>query len=135
MKKITTIFIVLASSLFSAISAQEPVLEESMTRGSVLYKTKCAACHKKDGTGRGKNFPPLALSDFLMNNRAASIRGIKYGFTEPLTVNGKVYTKAMAAVSLSDSEIVDVINFVSNSWGNTSDKIVTLEEVEAIEEK
>jgi len=135
MKVITLLLFLVLLGLSPTIFAQEAVLEESMQRGSALYKSKCAVCHKKDGTGRGKNFPPLALSDFLMNNREASIRGIKFGFDEPLTVNGKVYKKAMAAVALSGEEIADVMNFVSNSWGNTSDKVVTLEEVEAVLEK
>lgn len=120
---------------FSSFSFQDPTLEESMQRGSKLYKSKCAVCHKKDGTGRGKNFPPIAVSDYLMNNPTESIKGIKYGLNQPITVNGIVYDKEMKAVELSDAEIADVMNFISNSWGNTSDKLFTGEFVKSIESK
>lgn len=108
---------------------QDKALQESIERGGGLYKKKCAVCHHKNGTGKGKNFPPLAKSDYLLNNREASIKGVKYGFKEPLTVNGKVYKKAMKPVKLSDGEIADILNFVLNSWGNSGNAMITEEEV------
>jgi len=134
MKSYLFLLALLFTGFYHSVAAQTS-LDESMNRGSKLYKSKCAVCHKKDGTGKGKNFPPLALSDFLVNYREASIRGIKYGFEEPLTVNGKLYKKEMKPVPLSNAEIADVMNFISNSWGNTSDKTTTVEEVEAIQEE
>lgn len=118
---------VLALSLF-----QDKERTESIERGAKLYKSKCAACHKKDGTGRGKNFPPLANSDFLLTNREESIRAVKYGLEKEITVNGTIYNKGMKAVELSDTEIADVLNFALNSWGNTSDTLVTKEAVSAL---
>ena len=38
----------------------------------------------------------------------------------------------MAPMGLSDQEVVDVMNYVMNSWGNEQDEIVTLEEVSSI---
>lgn len=131
MKSYLCSFALLFMGFCHSLAAQTS-LTESMDRGGKLYKSKCAVCHKKDGAGKGKSYPPLALSDFLMNYREASIRGIKYGFEEPLTVNGKLYKKKMKPVPLSNGEIADVMNFISNSWGNTTDKITTTEEVEAI---
>ncbi len=133
MKLIVIVSTVLMIGFFSSFSFPDPTLEESKQRGSKLYKSKCAVCHKKDGTGRGKNFPPLALSDYLMNNPKESIKGIKYGLNQPITVNGITYDKEMKAVELSDAEIADVMNFISNSWGNTSDKLFTEEIVKAVE--
>ena len=39
-------------------------------------------------------------------------------------MNGKVYNTPMAALSqLTDREVADVLNFVSNSWGNKNPMI------------
>ena len=94
-----------------------------MERGSKLYKSKCATCHKKDGTGRGKNFPPLANSDYLMQFREESIKAVKYGLDKEIIVNGKTYNNRMKPIKLDDTQIADVMNFVMNSWKNSSEKM------------
>jgi len=87
-----------------------------------------------NGEGVANTFPPLAKSDYLMNNREACIKGIKYGQQGELTVNGIVYNNSMDKLGLDDEEIADVMNYILNSWGNSSDQMVTLGEVEAITE-
>ena len=52
-----------------------------------------------------------------------------------MVVNGETYNAVMAPMGLEDEEIADVMNYVMNSWGNTSDKIVTEAEVSLIKEK
>ena len=76
--------------------------------------------------------PPLAKSDYLIKNREASIRGIKFGQQGELTVNGKKYNSIMAPMGLSDNEVADVMNYITNSWGNKNDKMITKEEVTKI---
>ena len=111
---------------------QPDPLEESIERGAELFSEACITCHLPAGTGVAGIFPPLASSDFLMNNREASIRAIKYGLKGEITVNGEVYNNIMAPYGLSDSEIADVFNYVTNSWGNKNGEIATAEEVAAI---
>lgn len=94
----------------------------------------CVTCHLENGEGVAHTFPPLAQSDYLKNNREASIRGVKYGQQGELTVNGVTYNNVMAPMGLEDNEIADVMNYIMNSWGNWSDKLVTTDEVEAITE-
>ncbi len=105
---------------------------ESMEPGSKVYSKHCVVCHKKDGTGKGNRIPPLARSDFLMNNLEESIRGIKYGQEGKITVNEIVYDRVMKPQKLNNKEIADVMNYILNSWGNTSDILVTPEKVGAI---
>lgn len=124
--------------LFSVIGLsiyifQDQELEESMQRGSEIYADFCVTCHLQQGEGVANTFPPLAKSDYLVKNREASIKGVKYGQQGEIIVNGVTYNNAMAPLGLEDEEVVDVMNFVMNSWGNTSDKTVSLEEVEAIQ--
>ena len=38
----------------------------------------------------------------------------------------------MMPMGLTDDEVADVMNYITNSWGNKNDKMVTEEEVAAI---
>jgi mono/diheme cytochrome c family protein len=113
---------------------QDPELEASIERGSEIYADFCITCHMPNGEGIAYAFPPLAKSDYLMQNRDASIKGIKYGREGELIVNGVTYNNTMAPLGLEDDEIADVMNFILNSWGNSSDDMVTEEEVTKITE-
>lgn len=110
-------------------------LEKSIAKGKIVYKEFCNQCHRPKGKGIGRSFPPLAGSDYLMNNREASIRGVKYGQQGEIVVNGKTYNGVMAPMGLSDEEVADVMNYIMNSWGNEQDEIVTVEEVASVEKK
>jgi len=111
---------------------QNPDLEESKLRGKTIYDEFCVTCHRADGTGFGKMYPPLAKSDFLSKNREASIRAVKYGMSGEIMVNGIKYSKKMAPLGLTDEEVKDVMNYVFTSWGNKVEKPVTLQEVSFI---
>ncbi len=111
---------------------QDSTLKASMARGEEIYTDFCVTCHLPSGEGVESTFPPLAKSDFLINNREASIRGVKYGQRGEMVVNGITYNNTMMPLGLDDDEIADVMNYVYNSWGNKSDKMVTVEEVAAI---
>lgn len=104
-------------------------MEESISRGADIYSDFCINCHMANGEGVEKTFPPLAKSDFLLNKREESIRGVKYGQQGYILVNGVTYNNIMPPMGLEDEEIADVMNYILNSWGNKSDSIVTPEEV------
>ncbi len=113
---------------------QDPKLEASIERGSEIYADFCVTCHMADGKGVAYTFPPLANSDYLFQNREESIKGVKFGRQGELIVNGITYNNAMTPLGLEDEEVADVMNYILNSWGNSSNKIVTVDEVEAISE-
>lgn len=129
-KLITFSVSLVLSSLF--FQQNDTELEESKKRGKVIYEEFCVTCHRADGSGFGKLYPPLAKSDYLLNNREASIRAVKYGLQGEIIVNGQKYNKKMEPLGLTNEEVTDVMNFILFSWGNKSDKKVTLQEVEAI---
>lgn len=122
------------SLVFSALFYQQidPQLEESKKRGKVIYEEFCVTCHRADGSGFGKLYPPLAKSDYLLNKREASIRAVKYGLQGEIVVNGQSYNKKMDPLGLTNEEVTDVMNYILYSWGNSTDKKVTLIEVEAV---
>ncbi|WP_273566532.1 c-type cytochrome [Maribacter halichondriae] len=132
MKTFCTIYFLTILGL-SAHLFQDPALEESVQRGSEIYADFCVTCHLEKGEGVMGTFPPLAKSDYLMKNREASIRGVKYGQQIEIMVNGVTYNSAMPDPGLEDEEIADVINYILNSWGNSSDEMVTVDEVEVIQ--
>lgn len=119
-------------SILSITLFQDNELKKSIERGSEVYADFCVTCHLPKGEGVANTFPPLAKSDYLLKNREASIRGIKYGQSGEILVNGVTYKGVMPAMGLSDEEVADVMNYILNSWGNTSKKIVTIEEVSLI---
>ena len=128
---IPSIFIYKTKTSTSYITQQTP-LEESIARGEILYLDFCMSCHLDNGKGEKGTYPPLAKSDFLMKNRKESIRIIKYGNKGELIVNGETYNGFMAAPGLSDDEVADVMNYISNSWGNENKKMITEAEVSEI---
>jgi len=107
-------------------------LQESIQRGKDIYSDFCVTCHLETGEGVAYTYPPLANSDYLMNNREASIQGVKYGRMGELIVNGVTYNNTMMPLGLEDDEIADVMNYVLNSWGNSGAKMVTVQEVNSI---
>ena len=128
--KFLLVLVFLASA--NSTYAQEADLEESMTRGKEIYMDFCVTCHMENGEGVVNTFPPLAQSDYLAKNREASIKGVKYGQQGEIVVNGVTYNNIMAPMGLEPEEIADVMNYIMNSWGNWSDKLVTSGEVDAI---
>jgi mono/diheme cytochrome c family protein len=135
--KLIFICLLALSSIFAldsktnSYTSQDP-LQESIERGSEIYTDFCMTCHLPNGEGVENVYPPLAKSDYLLKNREKSIRGIKYGQEGEMVVNGKTYNDVMAPLGLSDREVADVMNYISNNWGNKNDKIVTEEEVSKI---
>jgi nitrite reductase (NO-forming) len=109
----------------------DPKLAEQMARGKKVYTTTCVACHQANGQGVATLFPPLAKSDYLMADKARSIRIVLKGQSGPITVNGKQYNQVMPPQMLKPEQVADVLTFVRNSWGNSGEP-VTVAEVDAI---
>ena len=111
---------------------QKKPLEQSIANGKEIYKDFCIQCHLDTGEGVSGVFPPLAKSDFLVNNIEISIRGLKYGMSGPIVVNGEEYDGVMEDQGLGDDEIADVLNYILNSWGNQYNEIITLKQVASV---
>ncbi|TMM29066.1 cytochrome c [Polaribacter aestuariivivens] len=111
---------------------QDSKLLQSIKRGKEVYLDMCVTCHLPNGEGKRKIYPPLAKSDYLMEKREESIKAIKYGLKGKIIVNGVTYKRRMSKPGLDNDEIADVMNYITNSWGNKSDTIITEKEVENI---
>ncbi len=103
--------------------AQEDTLQESMKRGEEVYIAQCASCHMPEGEGVEAVYPPVANTDYLKDQKKI-IDIIIYGQAEEIIVNGKPYNTPMDPMNqMSDREIADVLNYISNSWGNKYPRI------------
>ena len=127
-------FLIIYLALFLNISfnlfSKKPI-QESLLDGQEIYNDFCVQCHLEDGKGIKGIYPPLAKSDFLKDINQ-TIYSIKYGLKGPITVNGEKYNSIMVSQGLDDEEISDVVNYILNSWGNSTNKLITEEIVTSI---
>lgn len=88
-------------------------------QGKALYEQHCANCHMSGGEGLRQLIPPLAGADYLRDNPQAVVRGIRYGMEGPMVVNGVTYDQPMPAnKELSEFQIVNIVNYINQAWGN-----------------
>ena len=102
---------------------QGSVSELEMEKGAQIYRAKCITCHRKDGEGLKRIYPPLANSDFLEKRLEDAIRMVKYGSGEEIKVNGGKYNSYMPASGLREKDLSLVFNYILNSWGNSYGRI------------
>jgi len=108
-------------------------LNSSTMKGKAIYEGKgtCSVCHQLTGQGLLPVFPPLAEADYLLADKNRAIHQTMYGSKEPITVNGTTYPGGvMTVIPLTDEEVMHVVNYILNSWGNDGGT-VTLDEVKA----
>jgi len=109
---------------------EEVVATADYSAGEEVYGKTCKACHQATGKGIPSAFPPLAESDYLLEDKNRAIKTVLEGLTGEITVNGNTFNGTMTPQAISDQEVVDVLNYVLNSWGNAGGE-VTLEDVAA----
>lgn len=131
MNPFISVLVLVVSAIFLQ-TTQNKTQQDSINRGELVYQDFCVSCHLPNGEGVKNIYPPLAKSDYLIKNRKASIYGIKYGQNGAIIVNGKTYNNSMPPMGLSDDEIADVMNYITNSWGNKNEKMITKTEVNSI---
>ena len=94
--------------------------------GEQLYTLYCSACHAPDGKGAtGGAFPPLAGSEWVHGNPKRSVAIVLKGLHGPVNVAGKAYNLEMPpqGAVLGDDQIVAILNYVHNAWGNKGEEV------------
>lgn len=123
MKYYTVIFSI--ALLFTACSGENQ-------EGKALYQKHCANCHGDQGEGLEQLNPPLANSDMLKAAGPGAACWIQNGLHGPIVVNGQNFEHVMPPMpQLSAIEIVNILNYVNNSWGNKR-IFITLEEINKV---
>lgn len=109
--------------LAAALPAQAQTGAGSTDAGSRVYAANCPTCHQAGGTGIAGAFPPLAghVPDLLNQADGRNYIGkvLLFGLEGEISVNGNNYAGAMPAwQALSDSDIANVLNYVTSAWDN-----------------
>ncbi len=117
-----------------AHQTEEPVagevpLVQRVVRGDLVFTGVCQACHQSTGLGMGAQYPPLAGSEWLVQDPETPVRIVLRGLSGEIRVKNVLYNNTMPAFGdrLSDAEIAAVLTHERSSWGNAASAVsVTL---------
>jgi len=104
----------------TAVAAVSPAV-----LGKKVFTTICATCHQATGQGIPGVYPPLAGSEWAQGDEERIIRIVLHGLNGPITVEGKEFSNAMAALGgvLKDDQIANVLTYVRQEWGNKAPEV------------
>lgn len=93
--------------------------------GKKVYANICQACHQATGLGVPGVYPPLAASEWVTGSEERAIRIVLHGLNGPITVEGKEYNNAMAALGsvLKDDQVANVLTYIRQEWGNAAPEV------------
>ncbi|MXV52157.1 c-type cytochrome [Pedobacter sp. HMF7647] len=120
MKKIVSasVFLLLIF-LYACQSDKEIEQQRYFVNGKSIFEQHCQNCHGANGEGLGELYPPLTDTVFMRSNKSKIACIIKNGSNTALMVHNKKYEGKMPAESdLSDIEIAEIVNYITNSFGN-----------------
>lgn len=94
-------------------------------RGARVYLDNCAACHRPDGKGYDRVFPPLAGNPVVLAANPASVISVvlKGAMTPRTAPTPAQFAMPSFAWRLSDEQVADVATFVRRSWGNDAGEV------------
>lgn len=99
--------------------------------GKRYYNAYCGNCHMEDGKGLSKLIPSLEKSKYLIDNQYELPCIIRYGIKSMVSdTSSEVQLSMPAHLKLSEIEILNISNYVNNSWGNQQPQI-SLEEIKS----
>lgn len=94
-----------------------PKFTQYYNQGEQLYQKYCCNCHQKDGTGLGRVYPPLNVSDYMDNHFNDVICLMRYGKKGEVTVNNVNFHQPMPGIpALTDLEIAEIATYIYNTW-------------------
>lgn len=132
-KKLLYIISILLIIVSSGIILQSSVSAFDVARAENLYVNQCANCHRKDGTGVKRVYPPLKNADYIRNgNTVELLRGMLFGRSGRIVVNGYTYNGVMTTEidnNLSDNDIALILNYVYVKLNDITDRPVTEKDV------
>jgi len=101
----------------SSATAAPPKRE---VRGDAVYAGVCQPCHQATGEGVPGQYPPLAGSEWLLQDPETPARIVLFGLQGEIAVRGATFDNKMPAFAekLTNEEISAVLTHVRNTWGN-----------------
>lgn len=122
------------SSTPNQVDTSSPKFKQYYIQGEELYIKHCSNCHQKNGTGLGLVYPPLNKSDYMDKNLEKVLCLMKYGISDTLIVNGKMFNQPMPGVlKLTNLEIAEIATYIYNTWDNNRGLIDVKEATRALD--
>lgn len=113
----------------------KPVAVDPVKVGEKLFNANCAQCHQQTGLGQAGQFPPLAGSEWVLENPHRLSHILVRGIQGTIHVKGAVYNNQMPAWStLKDEQISSILTYIRQAWGNTAPPITKEQIAEARKE-
>ena len=101
------------------INADQTTKRQQFARGKLLYQDHCQHCHKQDGEGFEKLYPPLNQVDYMLEHQKLVPCIIRHGMKGPLKIRDTVYNIAMPGNDqLTEYEIAQLMTYIYNAWDN-----------------
>lgn len=90
--------------------------------GEAIYVDNCSACHRSDGRGVSRLFPPLVGDTVAQSPDPTTIARLILTGARSIPTPGAPTPLAMPpyGAKLSDAQIAAVATYVRNSWGNAA---------------
>ncbi|MBS0960164.1 c-type cytochrome [Acetobacter thailandicus] len=106
----------------------------AITAGAKTYVEQCAICHRNDGGGVPRMFPPLAGNPAVVSDNPTSVAHIVVdgGILPPTNWAPSAVAMPAYKTTLSDQQIADVVNFIRTSWGNKAPANVTASDIQKL---
>jgi mono/diheme cytochrome c family protein len=92
----------------------------AMRAGAAVYFDSCTACHRLQGQGSPRLFPPLAGSAITQQADPTGLLHLILagGRAAPTPTRPSTTSMPSFAWKLTDQQIADVATYIRNSWGN-----------------
>ncbi len=88
-----------------------------LERGGEIYITHCVSCHGTQGDGMRGAYPSLVRPEIAKVNSDRAIKLIR---------EGSGFEGGMKPISLTDQEVIEVVNYIQNTWGNQAEFIAEI---------
>ena len=112
-----------------------PVAVDPVKVGEKLFNANCAQCHQQTGLGQAGQFPPLAGSEYVLENPHRLSHILMRGIQGTIKVKGAVYNNQMPAWNtLKDEQVASILTYIRQAWGNTAPAITKEQIAEARKE-
>ncbi len=98
-------------------------------KGDMVYAGVCQACHQADGKGVAGKYPPLAGSEWLLQDSFTPARIVLFGLEGEINVKGSGFNNKMPEFrdKLTNEEIAAAVSFARSSFGNKAVPIIPAE--------
>jgi mono/diheme cytochrome c family protein len=99
----------------------------AMLAGQAIFQDECSACHRAEGGGVPRFFPPLSGDSSLQSRDATTIIRLVLEGSRSSVTPGLPTPLAMPAFAwkLTDQHVADLVTYVRNSWGNRAAPVST----------